>query len=122
MTDEHRIATYVALVVGGARFEDERLDSLRRTMTAAELAAAGRRLGAEYLKTLPPLPTDSSPGSNGTELDCADLYIALVRRGARPDDVRLAALGNVMTEAELERCRAAISTLWLQAQLSGRPN
>ena len=51
--DERLIGAYVAIVVGGARFEDERLGLLRSLMTADERAAAEAALATEILRREP---------------------------------------------------------------------
>jgi hypothetical protein len=121
MADEDRIAALVSLLVGGVQFADERLAPLREAMTPEELAVVGRRIGGAYVRSLPPLPTDSG-APDVTELDSAGVYVELVRRRVRGDDVRLVALGTVMSDDELARCREAIGALWLMAEPSGRPN
>jgi hypothetical protein len=55
--------------------------------------------------------------------DFVDLYLELVRRGAKPDDPRLAALCELMTDEDLARGKAALGELWLRAELfPARPN
>lgn len=51
--DERLIVAYVAIVLGGARFEDERLALLRALMTADERERAEQRLGLEVLRREP---------------------------------------------------------------------
>lgn len=53
MADERLIVAYVAIVVGGARFEDDRLALLRSLMTADEREEAEQRLGLEVLRREP---------------------------------------------------------------------
>jgi hypothetical protein len=117
MAGERLSAAYVRIVLGGAQFEDGRLDFLRRIMTDAELELAKQRLGAAYLKTLPPPPTNTgAPTPDVTEIDFVGLYLEIIRRGARPDDPRLAAMLDVMTDEQLEQGRKALGELWLQAE------
>jgi hypothetical protein len=47
------VAAYVAIVVGGARFEDERLAVLREAMTADERERAVLALATEVLRCEP---------------------------------------------------------------------
>ena len=125
MADEGLIRAYVELVVGGARFEDERLVRLREAMSPAEGRRVGELLFAACVRTLPPGPAEGPEGfgSSAPEpRDFAGLYLRLVGSGARPDDVRLAVLADMMTPTELERAKAGIADLWLQAEPSGRPN
>ena len=56
MADERLIVAYVAIVVGGARFEDERLALLREVMTADEREKAEAALATEILRREPTAP------------------------------------------------------------------
>jgi hypothetical protein len=95
-----KAAEYVRRIVAGARLEDGHLDDLLRTMTGAELDEAIRRLS-----------------------DNGELYLEVLRSGARPADLRLALLAAMMTDAERARARAAIGALWLEAEpRPARPN
>ena len=53
MADERLIGAYVAIVVGGARFEDERLAALRQAMTPEERERAVLALATEVLRQEP---------------------------------------------------------------------
>jgi hypothetical protein len=51
--DERLVAAYVAIVVGGARFEDERLAVLRALMTHDERERAKQAIAVELLRREP---------------------------------------------------------------------
>jgi hypothetical protein len=107
------VAAYLAIALGdGAKPDDPRLFALFERMTPQGVEALKQRLFAEYVKTLPgaPMPSDAPVA------DFAELYLELVRRRARPDDPRLAALMDGMSPAEVERCKAALGELWLQSE------
>ena len=120
MADEGLIGAYVALVVGGARFEDERLARLRGRLTAEEVRPEwGICFRAACVRTLPPGSAEGPEGIGSfvpEPRDFAGLYLRLVGSGARPDDRRLAILAELMTGEELARAKAAIADLWLQAE------
>jgi hypothetical protein len=116
------VAQYVQLVMGGAEFDDPGLARLRALMSLEEGQQAKEKLIVEYIKTLPPA-ADSGATDMTERPDFAGLYLELVRRGGRPNDVRLAALTEAMTAGELERAKAALGELWLRAEPPpARPN
>jgi hypothetical protein len=111
------VAEYLRLVVGGAEFADPRLRRLLGQMTADEVQRAKELLLAAYVQTLPPAASDAPV------LDFADLYVALVRSGARGDDGRLVRLADAMTDDELKRAKAGLGEMWLRAEpRPARPN
>ena len=86
--------------MGGARFEDGGLDDLLPTMTGAEIDEVVRRLS-----------------------DNGELYLEVLRSGARPADLRLKLLAAMMTDDERARAKATIGALWLEAEVRpARPN
>ena len=99
----------IALADGG-RADDPRLAALLGLMTGAELGGLKQRFLAAYVATLPPGLADAPV------TDIAELYLALVTHGARPDDPRLVVLGALMTGEERERAKQGIAELWLQAE------
>jgi hypothetical protein len=91
---------YVRRIVGGARLEDGQLDDLLATMTGGEIDEAIRRLS-----------------------DNGELYLEVLRSGARPADLRLKLLAALMTDDERARCRETIGALWLRSEpMPARPN
>lgn len=112
------VAEYLRLVLGGVEFGDPGLVRLRGLMSPEEVSRVQELLLAEYVRTLPP----ELSAAMSEPRDFVGLYLALVARGAKPDDVRLGALAAAMTGEEFERCRASIGALWLEAEPSGRPN
>jgi hypothetical protein len=56
MADERLIAAYLAIVLSGARFEDERLAALRQAMTPEERERAVLALATEVLRREPTPP------------------------------------------------------------------
>jgi hypothetical protein len=107
------VALYLAALAEGARADDPRLFALLARMTPGENEAVKQRLIDACVRTLPP---DASASAMPEPRDCADLYVAIVTRGARPDDPRLAMLRTVMSGADVERAKATIAELWLGAE------
>lgn len=117
MTD--LLAQYLDLVF--ARPTDPRLEVLLAQLTPEQVQQAQEKLIAAYVKVLPPLPPNAPtlPGAS----DFVGLYLEIVRRGAKVDDPRLAAMLDAMSPDELQRARRAIGELWLRSgPITGAPN
>ena len=120
MADERLVAAYLAIALAnGARTHNPRLFALFERMTSEEVRRIKEGLIAECVRTFRPgLPNTDAPVA-----DCADLYLEIVKRGARPDNSRLRMLMSAMSDEECERAKAAIAELWLTAQpIPARPN
>lgn len=118
MNDDRLVDAYAAIVIGGARFEDERLARMRALMTLDEIERAKALIAAEWLRVVAP----DSRGDDADVVTLVELYLRVATSGARPDDPRLAALMNGMTNDELERTKQAIGLeLLLRQPIPPRP-
>ena len=114
------VAEYLQLVMDGARPGDPRLFALFEQMTPQEVRRVKEGLIAEYVRTLPPAPTNSGAPCSISATCTSSSFAAA--RGPMTRRTQAASM-DMMSDEELARSKAAIAELWLMAEPPpARPN